>query len=120
MKKALIIGCIVGVLFIGVGWFFSDKTIDPNTLFVPNCDVNNKTITFAITSTESATIIKKYSLKYKNNSLYILLKGTACTSNKNGIKKVSIKNKLKKLKNIYLTDGSTNKKIWSDPLTFQE
>lgn len=119
MKKILII-CFIISLIIGVLWFFSDKIIDPNSLIATDCNVNKKTITFKIDITSAAIVIKNYSLEQRNNSLYIKFKGNIFTSNKDGIRNITIKNKFKNLENIYLTNGSTNKKIWSNPLTIQE
>ncbi|MDF2535465.1 MAG: hypothetical protein K0R18_1624 [Bacillales bacterium] len=120
MKKFIIISCITCALIMGVWLFNSDKTIEPNSLISSDCNVNKKTITFKIDILNAAIVIKNYSLEQKNNSLYIKFKGNVFTSNKNMIRNITIKNEFKNIENIYLTDGSTNQKIWSDPLKIQE
>ncbi|NRD81074.1 hypothetical protein HPT25_27665 [Bacillus sp. BRMEA1] len=75
--------------------------------------VNDEIIKLKVDCGDSGIIIKKYSYEYKNHSLYITLKGNAFSSSNKGIDTLSIKNTFNGLDNIYLFDGKSSKKVWS-------
>jgi len=112
LKKILIVSIVLIILVIGSIKLFSTKTISVNNLRVSEYTVNNEIIKLKVFCIDSSTVIKDYSYEYKNDSLYLVLKGNSFSSNKKGIDTISIKNTFKKLDNVYLFDGKNTEKIW--------
>lgn len=113
MKKILIVSIVLIILVIGSIQLFSTKTIDVNNLRVSEYTVNDKIIRLKVFCIDSSTIIRDYTYKYKNHSLYLELKGNSFSLNRKGIDTISIKNTFNKLDNIYFFDGKNSQKIWS-------
>lgn len=118
MKVVKIVGgTILGIIIIGlVVFLLSSSTIHPNNVFIKEVNVSDSQVTLKGTFIESARQYKGYKIDYKNEGLYIKIKGALLSFSKTKEIDISIANKYGRIEKIYLQGDtlSVNKRIWPE------
>ena len=116
MKIVKIVGIIMlGIIIIGlVILMLSKSTVRPSNVFVKDVDASDNKVTLKGTFMDSAIKYKGYTAEYKNEELYIKIKGGLISFSKTKEINISIANSYGKIKGVYLQDDtpSGNILIW--------
>ncbi|CQR56546.1 hypothetical protein [Paenibacillus riograndensis] len=116
-KRNFVIAAIAIPIISIVGFLFMfTNIINPNTIFVSQCNITNNSILIKDAFTDSANKYRGYKLTYNDNTLYIKIKGSLLSFNGSaGDFNISINNDFGNIQKIYLQGSNSSQRtlIWS-------
>ncbi|WP_157764403.1 hypothetical protein [Paenibacillus riograndensis] len=117
IKRNFVIAAIAIPIISIIGFLFMfTNIINPNTIFVSQCNITNNSILIKGAFTDSANKYRGYKLTYNDNTLYIKIKGSLLSFNGSaGDFNISINNDFDNIQKIYLQGSNSSQRtlIWS-------
>lgn len=112
MKRLLVIGIVIAVIIIlGVGIVLSKSTVNPKTIAVMDVTATDSKIDLKGSFTNSSLQYKGYTAEYKNEILYISIKGGLVSFSKPKDMNISMENTYGKIKEIYLQGDTASDNV---------
>ena len=110
--KWIIVVVLILTIGLALSFILHNNVVNTSSIYISNIGVSDKKIDLSGSFSASAIFYRGYSVDYRDENLYISLKGNVFnTTNSSGEFNISIPNKYGKIKEIYLEGATPTEKV---------